>query len=58
MASERAQAVIDRISWLQHCEYVCSLCDSTTTAIVAFGIFKRSASAERGRCAEPTGGEG
>lgn len=46
-----AREVIDYIEWMEHCTWVRSLCDSTETAMAAFGAFARSASAERGRAA-------
>lgn len=47
--AERDQRVIDRISWLEHCAWVRSKCDTTATAVAVFNSFRRSASAERGR---------
>lgn len=44
-----ARDVLDYIEWIEHCEYVNSICDSPRTAFAVFNCFTRSASAERGR---------
>jgi hypothetical protein len=44
-----ARDVIDWMAWLEHVDWVLSICDTTTTALSAFRCFERTASAERGR---------
>lgn len=48
-----ARDVLDWMAWMEHVQYVHSLCDTTTTAMAVFECFKRSASAERGRYVQP-----
>lgn len=44
-----ARNVIDYIAWIEHCDYVNTICDTPSTAMAIFNSFIHSASAERGR---------
>lgn len=49
----RSRNVIDYIAWIEHCDYVNTICDrDIPTAMAIFKSFTRSASAERGRMLE------